>query len=220
MSSKMTPELRAKLEKSAYDVLIRHTLLSDYKLRNDDALIPDEVDSHAYELLSDIKENIYDRTFEDNPKKNLLLCSRKTGNGKTSWAIKILKEYCLQDSKHEYHPYESEYHTAVFIPTNKYVLASKEYNEHRGEYFKMKDAIASASFIVFDDIGSAEYSRAEYTSLLSAVDDCIFENKMCIFTSNFTKDDAVTMDRMGMRLTTRIFDTSEKIEFKGQGMRN
>ena len=220
MSAKMTPELRDRLSNSAYDVLIRHTLLSDYKLKHDDPLVPDEIDVLAYNSLVNIKNNIYDRTFEDNPKKNLLICSRHTGNGKTSWAIKILKEYCLQDSKKEYHPYDEEYHTAVFIPTNKYVLASKEYNEHRGEYFAMKEAIESASLIVFDDIGSAEYSRAEYTALLSAVEDCIFENKMCIFTSNFTKDDRITMDRLGMRLTTRVFNTSEKIEFKGQGMRS
>lgn len=218
--SKISPELKEKLSKSAYDALIKNTLLSDYMLRTDAVLYPEDCDEDKYRRLNEIKDTIYDRTFEDNPKKNLLICSKKTGNGKTSWAIKILKEYCLQDSKHEYHPYESEYHKAIFIPTNKYVLASKEYNEHRGEYFKMKDAIASASLIVFDDIGSAEYSRSEYTALLSAVEDCIFENKMCIFTSNFTKDDRITMDRLGMRLTTRIFDTSEKIELKGQGMRN
>jgi DNA replication protein DnaC len=217
----MTDAMKERLQQSAYQTLIEHTLLSDHILNTNTELVPAKVDYDAFVRLKEIQDTIYNRAISTNERKHLLICSRYTGNGKTSWAVKLLKEYCLQDSYKEYHPYEEEYNFAVFIPTTKYVLCSKEYNEkRRKKYWQMQDAIETAALVVFDDIGSAEYSRAEYVALLDAVDTRIFENQMCIFTSNFIEKNDIVINRLGQRLADRIFDTSEIVELKGIGVRN
>lgn len=221
MATKMSPELRSKLIKSSYNTLIENSFLSDFIIDNDRTLYPDDIDRESFIRLKEIMNGIYHRVMSDDAKKNLLICSNHTGNGKTSWAIKILKEYFRQDSEKEYHPYPEDYHIGIFIPTTEFVLDSKEYNDKRRQhYWTRKEAIDSASLVVFDDIGSAEYSRSEYVVLLSVIDKMIFENRMCIFTSNFTEKNSASITRLGQRLADRIFDTSEIIELKGQGMRN
>ena len=217
----MTDAMKERLQKSAYQTLIEHSLLSDHILNTDTKLKPAKCDYDAFVRLKEIQDTIYNRAISTDEKKHLLICSRYTGNGKTSWAVKLLKAYCLQGSYHEYHAYEEDYHFAVFISTTKYVLCSKEYNEkRRKKFWQMQDAIENATLVVFDDVGSAEYSRAEYVALLDAIDTRIFENQMCIFTSNFTEKNELVINRLGQRLADRIFDTSEKIELQGIGVRN
>lgn len=221
--SNISDGMKKKLQQSAYSALISNSMLPKSILENEVKLLPEnDHDAECFKRLKEIEENIYDRAFSNASKKHLLICSANTGNGKTSWATRLLKSYCLQDSFIEYQPYEQDYNLAVYIPTTRFVNFSKSYDipEYRKQYFKMREAAENAAIVVFDDIGVADYSKAEYTALLEIVDTRVFDNKMCIFTSNLTKKTEKVAEKLGKRLADRIFDTSEIIEFTGRGVRH
>jgi DNA replication protein DnaC len=173
-------------------------------------------DVDAYKRLNEIKQNIYDISEPRLDMKNLLICSSKTGNGKTSWAIKLLQFFIFKSAQH--YPEEEN---GFFVPTTEFVLASKEYdNSHRKKYWDMLTMIEKSRVVVFDDVGAGEYSRAEYMSLLSAIEGRVLRKQYCIFTSNFIEKDTAVVKRLGERLADRVFETSEKIILNGDGVRH
>lgn len=172
-------------------------------------------DITAFKRLNEIKEDIYNISEPNLAMKNLLICSNKTGNGKTSWAIKIL-QYFIFKSAQQYPNEESGF----FVPVTEFVLASKEYDSsYRKKYWDMLNMIEKSRVVVFDDIGAGEYSRAEYMALLSAIEGRVFRKQYCIFTSNFTEKNDVIVKKLGERLADRVFETSEKIILNGDGVR-
>lgn len=176
--------------------------------------VPDS-DVRAYDRLVEIKNSIYDISEPNLDMKNLLICSNKTGNGKTSWAIKILQYFIFKSAQH--YPEEEN---GFFVPVTEFVLASKEYDSsYRKKYWDMLNMIEKSRVVVFDDIGAGEYSRAEYMSLLSAIEGRVFRKQYCIFTSNFTEKNDVVVKKLGERLADRVFETSEKIILNGDGVR-
>ena len=73
-------------------------------------------DVDAYKRLNEIKQNIYDISEPRLDMKNLLICSSKTGNGKTSWAIKLLQFFIFKSAQH--YPEEEN---GFFVPTTEFV---------------------------------------------------------------------------------------------------
>lgn len=178
---------------------------------------PNDID--AYKRLNDIKENIISISESNVNMKNLLICSSKTGNGKTSWSLKILQYFIFKSAQELYYANEVS-PNGFFVPTTEFVLLSKEYDSsYRKRYWNMLDMIEKSRVVVFDDIGAGEYSRAEYMALLSAIDGRVFRKQYCIFTSNFIEKDEVVVKKLGERLADRVFETSEKIILNGDGVR-
>ena len=64
------------------------------KNRQKPQLLTAGVDYDAFCLLNDVKEKI--DQYVDVGGFNLYICSENTGNGKTSWGIKILLKYCTE----------------------------------------------------------------------------------------------------------------------------
>lgn len=215
----MTDEQKIKLRRSAQlDILESGNIPEIYW--DEIRLTMRPVDAKAYKRLDEIKTNIISISEPNINMKNLLICSNKTGNGKTSWALKILQYFAFKSAQQLYYQNEDEC-WCYFIPVTDFVLASKEYDsKHRQKYWKMQDMVEKARVVVFDDIGAGEYSRAEYMALLSAIDGRVFRKQFCIFTSNFTEKDDVIIRKLGERLSDRIYDTSEKIILNGEGVRH
>ena len=177
-------------------------------------------DAQAYKRLDDIKKNIIEYSEPRIDMKNLLICSDKTGNGKTSWALKILQYFAFKSAQQLYYQNESAC-WCYFVPVTDFVLASKEYDgKHRKKYWDMQEMIEKSRIVVFDDVGAGEYSRAEYMALLSAIDGRVFRKQFCIFTSNFVDKNEKIIQKLGERLSDRIYDTSEKIILNGEGVRH
>lgn len=216
----MTDELKVKLRKSAQRDLLELSGIPRVYWDEIKLYVPDE-DVEAYERLSEIKSTILDISEPDIDIKNLLICSDKTGNGKTSWALKILQYFIFKSAQSLYFNDEDNSY-GYFVTTSKFVSLSKEYdNQRRQKFYEMQDMIEKSRVVVFDDIAVGEYSRAEYMALYTAIEDRILNCKFCIFTSNFVdKDSPVLIDRLGARLVDRIYCTSEKIILHGDGVRH
>ena len=164
-------------------------------------LVPDDCDTKSFNKLRDIKKDIYNWVQEGN---NLYLCSHTAGNGKTSWAIKLLQSYLLQ----VYDFKSCEDRPGMFVSVSNLLISLKDFkNPQSASYL---NHIKTADLVVWDDMAITGLSNYDYLQLYSYLDTRLLNGKSNIYTSN-----RVTMDELrqyvGDRLTSRIFSRNTEI---------
>jgi len=168
------------------------------------------VDYDAFCLLNDVKEKI--DQYVDVGGFNLYICSENTGNGKTSWAIKILLKYFDKIWAGNGFRVRGMF---VHVPT----LLSKLKDFDNPLLKSYRDNLSNADVIIWDDIAGAKLSDYDISQLLMIIDNRIIEDKTNIYTSNVTTQTGLTK-AVGPRLASRIFNCSGIIELKGTDMRH
>lgn len=168
-------------------------------------------DKLAFHLLADIKTDIY--RFVDRG-ESLYIYSEYTGNGKTSWAIKLLLKYfdtIWAGNGFRVRGYFQH------VPTLFNVLKdfSNSTNELKTE---LKRKLEAVDLVVWDDIASTKLSDYDIQQLLIIIDSRASEGLANIYTGNITSHEALTK-AVGDRLASRIWNTSTLIEFKGKDRR-
>lgn len=147
---------------------------------NDIPLTPSKADEQTFIELNEIKKNVKD--FVDKG-ENLLICSNQAGNGKTSWAIKLLKAYI-----DEVQNYGFTYDTpALFINVNSFLNEKKlgiNDPEISSRINKIEKAILTAPLVVFDDIADKSLSEFDLNLLYYWLDYRTANMKTCIYTTN------------------------------------
>lgn len=195
------------------DKILDNAMLSP-KQRKDIKLVldSDKSDYNSYATLNKFKEGIMNN-IEDNV--NLYIYSEITGNGKTSWAIKLLTEYV----KKNWINIQINSRPVLFINVPQYLLELKLNIRSQSEYVQIvQDNFLKADLIVWDDIGTKTASDFELEYLLSMIDNRQrLERKVDIYTSNIIPTEL--QKYVGDRLASRILNTSQLIEFKGQDKR-
>ena len=195
------------------DKILDNAMLSP-KQRKDIKLVldSDKSDYNSYATLNKFKESIMNN-IEDNV--NLYIYSEITGNGKTSWAIKLLTEYV----KRNWINIQINSRPVLFINVPQYLLELKLNIRSQSEYVQIvQDNFLKADLIVWDDIGTKTASDFELEYLLSMIDNRQrLERKIDIYTSNIIPTEL--QKYVGDRLASRILNTSQLIEFKGQDKR-
>ena len=140
-------------------------------------------DLNAYKRLNDIKNNI--KQFVDEG-KNLYIYSETTGNGKTTWAIKLLQSYF-----NEIWAGNGLRIRGFFIPTQAYLIDKKnlQFNNVSNDYklFTVEDEfgndllttknIINSDVIVWDDFVIKTLSTYDYTNLFALLDQRYLKNK-------------------------------------------
>ena len=168
-----------------------------------------DVDLNAYRKLADIKLDIVDFVESGS---NLFICSQNTGNGKTSWAIKLMLRYF-----NEIWAGNGFRARGLFVNVPTLLLQLKNFENPLPEEFKQH--LMDVDLVIWDEIASTSISNYDYSNLLRFLDYRIINDKSNIFTSN-----AVTKDELeknvGAKLASRIWNTSEVIEFIGKDRRN
>jgi len=167
-----------------------------------------DVDKKAYKQLSDIRKNIVKFVDEH---RNLYICSDNVGNGKTSWAIKMLHTYFHHCAVGNY-----ENLLGMFVNTTDLLLKLKDFNNPLPQ--KYKENLETVDLVVFDDIGVTGISQYDLTQLLNIINKRILAQKSTIYTSNITEYDQLEQ-LLGSRLASRIYEASEIITLKGMDMR-
>lgn len=166
-----------------------------------------ECDRQIFKHLKAIRSGIVDFVNEG---QNLYICG-KAGNGKTSWAVKMLQTYLHYKAQGNYERLQG-----MFISVSDLLIKLKDFNNPLPKEYK--DNIENAGLVVWDDIAVTGISQYDYTQLYTLINNRILAGKSNIFTSNVTSYDA--LERIfGERLTSRIYGASEIIELKGQDMR-
>lgn len=174
------------------------------------SLTPDDVDYDQYVTLADIRDRMVD--FVANG-ENLYLVSTKTGNGKTSWAIKLMLRYF--DRIWAGNGFRCR---GLFVHVPSFLVALKNFERKDDEQLQqLKLQLADVDIVIWDDIGSTVISNYDYSQLLTYIDKRVLSSKSNIFTGNLTLSG---LDKaLGSRLASRIWHASTVVEFKGSDKR-
>lgn len=191
--------------------------LFDYALFSDEQRKPkslfidkDGSDKEAFKFLKTICDDVEDFVKEGH---NLYIHSHIAGNGKSSWALKIVQAYinkiwARSDTKCR----------ALFISVPKFLLALKDNLSERSEYITyIKENIYDCDIVIWDDIGTKAITSFESENLFSIIDGRMSNNKANIFTSNLSDEELHKF--LGDRLASRICNKDINIEFIGADKR-
>lgn len=170
----------------------------------------DEKDQEAFHRLGNISRNILSFIEEG---QNLFIHSTISGNGKTTWAIRMVESFF--DKIWIKSPLECR---ALFISVPTLLISLKDDIHEKSDYIKyIKENITKADIVIWDDIAAKTGTEYEVNNLLSLIDTRITLGKTNIFTSNLNKDEM--MKALGSRLTSRICNLSVDIELVGSDKR-
>lgn len=171
----------------------------------------DGTDKAEFLRLKEIEAGI--REFVANG-ESLYIHSSSCGNGKTSWALRLIEDYLGA-----VWPSSGLECRALFISVPRLLLALKDGISNKNEYADaVKASVATCDLAVFDDIGTKAATQFEHEHLLSMIDTRIGDGKANIFTSNLTED--ALRESLGDRLYSRIVNASVGIELKGRDKRH
>lgn len=198
-----------KLFKLTY--LQNEALLTSAQRRKTDLYLDaDERDRDAFVYLKKL-ENDAEKFVSEG--RNLYITSTTTGNGKTSWALRILNAYFQK----------IWYKTGLccrglFISVPRFLLAIKDNISQRNDYVQhIKENVLTADLVIWDDIATKSFTVFEMENILSIIDRRVSDGKANIYTSNVANKDL--KDCIGDRLYSRVFNTSTIIEFNGTDKR-
>ena len=174
-------------------------------------LIPDDNDLKAFEALNDFKENIIDHV---NKGEGLYIWSKNTGNGKTSWACKIMGYYFRKIAFSSGLENEGLY---IYLPTFLDDLRNS-YNNPSPEFDKELEMVKSCKLLIIDDIGAervTEWVRERIVSIINTRS----SNGLCtIYTSNLSLKGLT--DKLGDdRISSRIKGSVQEINLLGKDNR-
>ena len=174
-------------------------------------LYPSDEDYDAFVRLAEIKQHI-DEFVKDG--RNLYITSAKTGNGKTSWAIKLLMKYF--DKVWAGNGFNVR---GYFIHIPSLLLNLKDFNNPNTDINKIKKNLLTADLVVWDDIASTVVSNYDYSQLLMFIDTRCLNDKANIYTGNLNTKSALNK-MLNDKLASRIWELSEIVELKGKDRRN
>lgn len=166
----------------------------------------DGTDLAEFRQLKEIQDNIV--LFVDGGYQ-LYIHSKQAGNGKSSWAMRLLQTYFNKiwlrtDLKCR----------ALFINVPLFLLKLKENISNKSSYIEhVKQNIYDCDLVIWDDIGTKNSTVYEGEHLLSIIESRISNGKSNIFTSNL--NDKELHEALGDRLASRICNSGYNIEFRG-----
>lgn len=173
--------------------------------------IDNKIDNEKYHELLDYEEHIKEHVLNGD---SLYIYSSNVGNGKTSWAIRLMIAYFSSiwrraDPEHTY---------GLFLSVPKFLIELKNSFNQQNDYIDtVKEALYDADVVVWDEIASKCGSEFDKETLLNIINDRINSGKCNIYTSNADKNELYKL--LDSRLTSRVFEMSQQIEFKGSDKR-
>lgn len=166
-------------------------------------------DYDQYIRLQAIKDDILNFVNEG---RNLYITSSNTGNGKTTWALKLLMKYF-----DEVWAGNGLRVRGLYVHVPRLLIELKNFQSPLSEAYKKN--LMDCDLVVWDDIAVSTVSTYDYSNLLMFLDARIMNNKSNIFTSNILNPQDMS-DVLGPRMASRVFNTSEIIIFKGKDRRH
>ncbi len=126
-------------------------------------LRPEPVDIQNFKLLAEIKNDIIN--FVENG-ENLYIYSEKFGNGKTTWAIKIMQNYFNKIWLGNGFKVRGLFiHVPTFLTKFKEVMNKKD-----EEFEEMKNMLSDVDLVIWDDIATGKLSEYDHNNLLTYID--------------------------------------------------
>ena len=184
--------------------LFRQSQLPEALWEYKDLVAKPEGDVNAFIQLKNISNKI-DMFVEQG--QNLYIYSNNAGNGKTTWAIRLMYSYfdkiwhksCL-DCK------------ALFVSVPKFLYNCKRSISQEVKGFEeLCQLISEVDLVIWDDIGIAKVTDYEHQILFQYIDDRLNARKSNIYTSNKNREQLEEL--IGDRLASRVYNCSTAIKF-------
>ena len=171
-------------------------------------LIPEKIDKDSFRQLSELKNDIVDFVKSG---ASIYICGAHTGNGKTSWALKLMLKYFDEIWAGNGFRTRGKF---VHVPT--LLVKLKDFSNPLSEEYKRD--ILNCDLLILDDIASAGISQYDLSQLLLYIDNRTMNEKSTIYTGNIAPNNLQTV--LGDRLASRINSRNTiKIELKGADRR-
>ncbi len=159
-------------------------------------------DRKAFEELALIQKNIVNFV---NCGEQLYICSSLPGNGKTTWALKLLIAYPDEKSY-----WLAEKPRGMFVNVSDYLYKSKDFGNQLPVGFR--DSMIDCELLVLDDIAITGLTDFDYLNLYGVIEMRELGRKATIFTGNCVDANAMELV-LGERLTSRIWNGSTLVKF-------
>jgi DNA replication protein DnaC len=161
-------------------------------------------DLPAFRQLKAIKDDIKNWVKEGN---SLYLYSKSFGNGKTSWAVKLMLAYFNQIWR------GNCFRTrGIFISVPEFFDRERlRMNNQDEEFIRIRDSLLDADLVIWDDVSIVKMTEYNSATFFNFVDARVLSGKANIFTGNL--DQEKLKEFVGGRWASRIWNTSQVIEF-------
>ena len=173
------------------------------------SLTPDSCDYEAFTELDAIRLDICNFVEQG---KNLYIGSNTTGNGKTSWAIKLMLRYFS-----EIWAGNGLTTRGLFVHVPTFLVNLKDFESKNQKLIEIKKLLPLVDLVIWDDIGSCNMSSYDFSQLTTYIDTRVLNQKSNIFTGNLLGDELQRV--LGNRLYSRVWNTSKKIVLHGSDKR-
>lgn len=161
-------------------------------------------DVRKYEYLEDIKDNIEEWVAGGN---NLYLYSNHYGNGKTTWAIKLMCKYFsrIWDGN-------GTRCRGLFINVDDFLMQKKKQISTANQRIAdIEELIPTVDLVIWDDIGCTKLNDYSHNILFPLINSRYINGKANIFTSNVIDEELV--QNVGGRISSRVLESSQVVEF-------
>lgn len=167
----------------------------------------DESDLENFKYLSTIEKNIENFVSQGG---NLYIHSKNTGNGKTSWALRLVQSYFHKI----WFRASIDRCCALFINVPRYLLELKENISQKSDFVEhIKNNVLDADVVIWDEVGTKGLTQFEHENILNLINARLDLGKANIYTSNL--NDNELHEVVGDRLYSRIVLSSDDVELYG-----
>ena len=164
---------------------------------------PSRVDEEEYQLLWEIADDI-ESFVKDG--ENLIIMSKRTGNGKTTWACKLLTKYL--DRIAIGNAFRDR---ALFVSFTDFKMRCKNFDDKEFDLVGYRKRLENVDLVVWDDIADTELTDYEYRVFMQILEQRLSKGLSNIYTSNMVGKELEGY--VGKRLYSRMVNGSVQIEF-------
>lgn len=163
-----------------------------------------KIDEEEYLLLWEIADDIQAFVRDG---ENLILMSKNTGNGKTTWACKLLTRFL--DKIAIGNAFRDR---AVFVSFTDFKMKCKNFDDKDFDLASYRKRLETVDLVVWDDIADTQLTDYEYRIFMQILEQRLSKGLSNIYTSNMVGNELEGY--VGKRLFSRIVNGSVQIELK------
>ncbi len=173
-------------------------------------LTPSKEDVQAFLTLKEIKDDII--AFVENG-ESVYIYSHNFGNGKTTWAIKLMQKYF--DGVWAGNGFRCR---GIFIHVPTFLTKIKEGISRKDEDFEtLKSRLMTVDLVIWDDIAATKLGDFDHANLLTYIDQRKLNQLSNIYTGNLHQNEL--QEALGNRLASRVWNDSTPVKFVGADRR-
>lgn len=174
-------------------------------------LVRRQVDEQLWNFLEEYRNDVVNKVHSGN---NLVITSPIVGNGKTSWAIRLLQRYIAETALNG-----DLGDKGVFCVCSNMleIFGDFGYFETSIEFFDYLNRLKNCKLLVIDEIGSGRITPVSYNHFYDLINYRVDNGLTTIYTTNYS--DERIQEVLGERLYSRIYHTATVLEFRADNVR-